>query len=399
MGTGLHFSKKGFFVSIVYIWIFSIQFSHAPSYIHPLISLPGILSLVLIFSFYFYSPKVVSRYLRDKFFYLLIFTIPVSTLFTISVAGDWNDKYLNYLLAHIWFLLLLYVIYAIPKNFTLSIKALNYALILGVSFSCIFSYFEAFAPFFNMDVAAILPRYDRQDYRFFTPFVFFRTRAFNYESANLAMLINVYFVLIYYINRLRIDGAIASRMMFFTIWFVSLLFTFSAFQLLLFFLFICIYVFTSKSKRIVLVLLATIFGLAFMTDYFAEIVTYIQQKAYGDSESSEVRLQLLIQGLHAIESSPIFGYGYGGFYNFQATGYNNFYLQLFIQLGIAAILYYAIFTVLLVRAMLTKNLLLIFSFIFAWGHLFVIGDFWLGQIILPILFVEYHLRKIRLSYG
>ncbi len=371
----------------------TVQFSHAPTYIHPLGSIPGILSLLLIFSFFTLGRRAIKNSTQDSFFYVVMTFIPISVLFTVIVSSGWNEKYLPYMLAHLWFLVLLYVIYATPKNFQLNIHSLNIALIVGVSISCFYAFFEAFLPYLNIDVGSLIPRYDRQDYKYWTPYAFFRTRAFNYESANFAMLINVYYSLIYYVNNKLIDKNIYLLVLFFLAWSVSLLFTFSAFQIFLFFLFVVFYFFTRSKKALLYIPILLFIAAFFLGDSSFALFDNIQIRMTGETESSNVRAYLFDEGIKDFYASPIFGHGYAGFLSTVGSGYNNFYLQLLTQVGVLAILFYTIIFILFARALKTKNIYLIFSFIFAWGHLFFIGDFWLGQVLIPILFIEYHNRN------
>ncbi len=368
----------------------TVQFSHAPTYIHPLVSIPGILSLLLIFSFFTLGRRAIKNSTQDIFFYFVISFIPISVLFTLIVSRGWNEKYVPYMLAHLWFLILLYVIYATPKNFQLNIKSLNIALIVGVSLSCFYSFFEAFLPYLDIDLGALIPRYDRPDYKYWTPYAFFRTRAFNYESANFAMLINVYYSLIYYVNNKLIDKHIYLTVLFFLAWLLSLLFTFSAFQIFLFFLFAVFYLFTRNKKTFFYILMIFIITAFLSGDSSYALFDNILIRMTGETESSTVRAYLFDEGIKDFYSSPIFGHGYAGFLSTVGSGYNNFYLQLLTQVGVLAILFYIIVFLLFLRALKTKNIFLIFSFIYAWGHLFFIGDFWIGQVLIPILFIEYH---------
>lgn len=295
MVIGLRF--KRFYIFLIICWIYSIQFSHAPTYLHPLISIPGILSIFIILIFIL---NEFTKIYKNPFFILTLLIVPITCIFTLPNLNSFNDKFIPYALAHFWFILFSCVIYFTPHFYKLDEKRILHALCIGIGISVLYSFFETISPLLSFDIN-ILPRYDRQNYKVWTPFLFFRTRAFNYESANFSILINVYFSLIFYFfNRFKYTNKFS---MFFTIfiWAISLLFTYGSLQIIFFVTFSFIWLFRKFS------LLKAIFAFVFVLIIITiapEILGDILNKANGESESSEIRYFLFNEGIEAIEKSP-----------------------------------------------------------------------------------------------
>ncbi len=396
---------------VIFSWIFFIPFSHAPSYKHPLVTFPGILSIIIIILTFLNLKNIYKIFTAGKYqvIYLILIACILSFYWTFPVMNAWNEKYLNFYLAHIWLLLLLFSIYF---NFSerdidedKAIKILYFTLCISV----IYSIAESILPFFRIDIGTYLPRYDRQEYEAGLGFLLFRTRAFNYESGNLAMLFNTAFPIILSRFNNSIMKYSVSGM-----WALSVLFTYSAFHLTLLFLFFSLLflktffwklTYARIQKDHLVIIICMILLLAVYYETFETIVTDITYKIsafiHGDtqetSSSGMVRRYLYSIGYQAFQDSIIWGHGYAGFYNYIDSGFNNFYLQLFVQVGLFAIPFISVILFFGYRTLLTNNIYYLFSFIAGWAHLFFIGDFWLPQLFVSVAFTELNLKRKQLN--
>jgi len=165
----------------------------------------------------------------------------------------WHKNFFNHYAAYTWFLLYLFSVYFLFRETKLS-DTMVYKLVAYILFFVfIYSLFESLFHIYGVDIGSYIPRYDREEYKFWTPFFFFRARGFNYESANLAMYFNVAFPFLFVYSMSNLKKALL-----FLIWFLSLLLTFSSVHLFLFFIFIFI-LFISNIKLKINLLLFIIF--------------------------------------------------------------------------------------------------------------------------------------------
>ena len=245
-----------------------------------------------------------------------------------------------------------------------NIKTAFKLLLITTLISSFYAFAESILHTIFIDIGSYIPRYDRQEYQFWTPFFFFRTRAFNFESANLALLFNTAYPLLYYYyktHRLKILG----------IWSLSLLLTFSVFHFVVFagfvvFLLFRKYLYLTHFYRFNLYsgLLLTSLLIVLILNYelLALIVDHINTRLGGDTISSRTQLERFFIGVEILKEHPITGVGMAGYYHFVDTGLNNFSLHVFVHMGVLGVLVLAYIGYFFYRVLLTDNFYIISSF-------------------------------------
>lgn len=377
-----------------YSYIVAIPFSHAPSVIHPLITFPGLLSIFLILLF------AIQRKKKVEHLFVLSLPLVAASLSIVLNINYFIPSSANHLVAYFWFFTLGIALIGLLDKTKVNIKTAFKLLLITTLISSFYAFAESILHTIFIDIGSYIPRYDRQEYQFWTPFFFFRTRAFNFESANLALLFNTAYPLLYYYyknHRLKILG----------IWSLSLLLTFSVFHFVVFAIFgVCLlfrkYYYLTRNYRFNLYsgLLLTTLLIVLIINYelLALIVDHINTRLGGETISSRTRLERFFIGVEILKEHPITGVGMAGYYHFVDTGLHNFYLHVFVQMGVLGVLVLAYIGYFFYRVLLTDNFYILSSFLMGWSHLFIIGDFWLPQLFLPIIFATLlHNSQLRMT--
>ena len=388
---------------LIYLWLFSIPFSHAPSFYHPLITLHGTLSLFIIiitFTNISYLNKIIQN--NDFFiiFIILLFII-ISPFWSIPSYGVINSKFFNHYFAYVWFLLYLFSIYFLTKNVKLSVHTSLLSILLGMIISYLFGYVELFENFFSVNILSdYIPRYDMSEFISKSAYGFYRIRAFNYEPANYALLSNSVYPILFYLIR-----SYLFKLAILFMWVTTLFLTFSVSHLILGILIFSIIILLKLSiKNLIYTIFICILFLFFYNqniinffeviyDRISLFISFDFSSSDPSGTSSQVRLSRLQLGLKLFALAPIFGHGFAGNLNFSDTGLNNFYLQTFVNNGILAIL--VLFIILYYAYFIIKNTNIYFSmsFVVCFIHLFFIGDFWLPQLFFSIAFTNIFLQN------
>jgi hypothetical protein len=261
-----------------------------------------------------------------------------------------------------------------------------------------------------------LPRIDRQRYEINSGFGFYRARAFNYESAYLAMYINVGFALLLaFSSRYKLWIGI--------VWFVALLHTMSLIQILMFvfliiialFIKLKVLMFFSKqevnsnlkngdseglpwnylllSALLITILILLVTNFSYWEGWILGLKKWYIENLTGVTPSSISRFGLYKLGYSAALDSWPLGMGMGNIQEvLKVKGLASFYLSLIVQLGVLSVPFFLLILFFLYRSFLTKNIWIIGAFMFAFVHLLIIDTFYLPQVFLPILFTEVYLR-------
>ncbi|MGP1832761.1 hypothetical protein ACTTBA_06750 [Shewanella frigidimarina] len=331
-----------------------------------------------------------------------IFFIFYLILVFISTAGanELHDKFFNYGMAYVW-LFLAFIVFSY-KGLVNNISDFKIAKILCVilCLTSLFSLIEYSFHFIHIDIGSYFVRPDRISYFYNHPVVGYRVRAFNYESANLALLANVFFLSIVILLR-NYQGWIFK--LSFISWMIILFLAWSSAALLIsapiFLYVIKISVIDRKSILSILTLFFCII-LYFLLGYeininmdgfyliYEKIIGYL---GYSDKMiSANIRNNLFTLGWDSLSDNLFNGLGLAGFYFISDTGLNNIYLMMGVQFGFMGFLILPIFFVCLMLYFLFKNdfcsSYLIFMVMF---FLWFVGDFWIPQIFL-VFFVVFN---------
>jgi len=395
---------------IFYLWCLFIPFSHAPSYAHPLISFPALTTSLIIFLTFFIMLKSKNKSKEYILLYIVIFF--TTLLFQIIVLDNMHVKYFSFFIAYLWFFLayasLNYYSNNFNFNFNLFIKLLFFTTLITIAYEIV----EVISYINNWDIVNFLPRYDREEYRYSSPLFFYRARAFNYESANLASYYNIVMPLLL----LHFKG-FSTKLLIFSIWIFGVLLTLSSLHISLMLVFFIILLSSILLKILitkkiyfwsmplfVIIFFVLVYLIVDNYENILKVFELIAIKANSfltgeGSASGSIRNNLFISGLSNLSNKPILGYGFAGFYLFGETGLNNFYLHLFVQTGliIGSLLIFLLLT-LNYKIIKTKNIYLIFSLSVSLITLFFVGDFWLPQLFLPIVFYNLYIKKKKTVY-
>jgi hypothetical protein len=374
--------------NILYLWLLALPFSHTPSFKHPLISFPGVAG-TLIIGYTIINIKGFREFTKNDRYTLgfllgYFLFIGFSDIFRFESL---HSKYINHFLGLLWFFLLMFSVTFQFRVVALSKKIAYRLLFIGFIISVFYSFLETASSIFFIDIGSYLPRYDRNLYRFKFGF-FYRTRAFNYESANFAMYLNVVALLmLFYYKRLK------ERFIIILLWVPALFLTYSAFQIAI----LCAVTpmifgralinLTNMKKNIfkwfgITLLLSILLG-AIIHEYsfFEKTYKHIKMKATS-SISSNTRDHLRSQGIKLVSQKPVMGHGFGGYYFYLQSGLNNFYLTLFADKGVMSLGFFILLFSFCIRTISNyrKSFILI---IITWTHMYYIGDYWIPQLILP----------------
>lgn len=399
---------------LAFIWIFCIQFSHAPGFSHPLFTF-GCLVTTAIFLLYFIpSTATFTKELVDRRVFnlgtlsLTIFVLYIFVCITSIITNkDLHEKFLNYSLAYIWFFGSILTICFLGK--IVSQKAngatLSFYITLGLSVSAFFSLAEYIFHFLFIDIGSYIPRPDRASYFYNHPILGYRVRAFNYESANLAVFANLMVTAILaidqYVSRVGKKLLICSILA----WLFLLFSTWSSVGLLLS-IPIFIYIFFKKMSNVQrLILLLFLFGIFTLKPELMEKgIDIIYMKALGyigvtrDMASANIRADLLNIGVDGLSDYIFTGAGPAGFYYISSTGLNNLYLMLGVQFGILGFLllpalFYFSFLILCYKRLFLCSYMFVIVGVFLW----FVGDFWIPQLLVPFFIGTYILTLSRES--
>lgn len=395
--------------SIFYLWCFFIPFSHAPSYIHPLISFPALTTSLIIFLTF----TMLKRKNKSKDYILIFVAIFFITLLLQLVSlGNIHTKYFSFFIAYLWFFLAYTSLNYYSNNLNLNLNLAVKLLFVTVLVTFMYQIVELLSYINNWDIVNFLPRYDREKYRYSSTLFFYRTRAFSYESANLASYYNIVIPLLL----LHFRG-FSTRILIFSIWIFGILLTLSSLHISLMLVFFVIMLVSIllriiSTKKInfwliplfVVIFLISIYLINHNYENILKVFELITAKASSfltgvGSASGTIRNNLFILGLSNLSDKPILGYGFAGFYLFGETGLNNFYLHLLVQTGlfIGSLLIILLF-ILNYKIIKTKNIYLIFPLSVSLITLFFIGDFWLPQLFLPIVFYNLYIKRYKNTY-
>jgi hypothetical protein len=398
-------------VWLIYGFVLFSGFSNAPGYLHSAISIPIILSFLIILFYPFYKTRqrnlIVIIFLCFLFLVLSYLLTPFPKAFRVY----------SYSLSHIWMAVFFTSLYIIGKSYILDIGILLRMLAIGLGVTVFYELIESYIHFIDVDLGSYLPRIERESYNIYSGFGFYRARAFNYESAYLAMYINVGFsLLLAFSSRYKLwIGAV---------WFVALLHTMSLIQILMFVFLMMIallvklkvLMFFSKqevnpnlknrdseglpwsylllSVLLITILILLLTNLSYWEDWALALKTWYIENLTGVTPSSITRFGLYKLGYSAALDSWPLGIGMGNIQEvLKLKGLASFYLSLVVQLGVLSVPFFLLILFFLYRSFLTKNIWIIGAFMFAFVHLLIIDTFYLPQVFLPILFAEIYLRN------
>ncbi len=394
----------------VYAFVLFSGFSNTPGYLHNALTIPTILSFCIIIVSPFY--KVKSKVLF--FLAFLAFLALIGSYFSTPFPKIF--KTYSHSVAYIWLLLFLVSAFLAGGSPNVKLRTLRRMLIIGLGITVLYELVESYIHFLDVDLGSYLPRVARESYRIPSGFGFFRARAFNYESAYLAMYLNVGFALLLAVSKKYKLGIIL-------IWITALIHTMSLTQmLLLLFVMLVIIVIrvrkipeiifknspvillTFKSNRMpkyylsIVVLLGVIMILFFTNfsywvSWFDALKEWYIVNLTGLTPSGKARLISYQLGLGIISDSWPFGIGVGGIQALGLKGMTSFYLSMLVEMGVYSFFYFLIITFFFYRSLMTKNIWIVSSFFFAWIHLLTIDTFYLPQIFLPIIFTEAYIAS------
>ena len=396
------------FVWLIYGFVLLSGFSNTPGYIHSALSIPIILSFLIVFSFSVVYDREI------KVLVLLCFLSLILSYF----SNPFTIVYRTYShsLAYMWLILFASSMYAVGRFYDLNINILKRVLVIGLGITVFYELVESYLHFLDIDLGSYLPRIERSSYEIYSGFGFYRARAFNYESAYLAMYINVGFSLLL---------AFSSRHKLWigVVWFIALLHTMSLTQILMFaflmmmilFVKLKVLIFFSKqrfnsklkdrdsegfpwsylllSALLITILILLVTNLSYWEGWALALKKWYIENLTGITPSSISRFGLYKLGYGAMLDSWPLGMGMGNIQEvLQVKGLASFYLSLVVQLGVLSIPFFLLILFFLYRSILTKNMWIIGAFMFAFTHLLIIDTFYLPQVFLPILFTEVYLR-------
>jgi len=395
---------------ILYAFVLFSGFSNAPGYLHNAITIPSILSFLIILVYLPY--KVDSKYLTI-IVYLCFLGLALSYL--LSPFPKVFRTY-SHSVSYIWMILLFVSMYIAGRSHDLNLEMMRRLLLIGLGLTVFYGLIESYAHFIDIDLGSYIPRVARQGYEIASGFGFYRTRAFNYESAYLAMYLNVGFALL-----LAISSRYKSWIVF--IWFIALIHTMSLTQVALFVFLMCIVLFI-KMKDLVFFFIRVKGGISLKFDckkvswnyllFSALLITLIIliatnfsywdswilalkkwyiQNLTGLTPSSTARFGLYQMGYSLVLDSWPLGIGVGNIQGLGVNGLASFYLSLVVQLGVLSIPFFLLYVFFFYRSLLTRNIWIIGSFMFASAHLLIIDTFYLPQVFLPVLFAEMYIRN------
>lgn len=390
---------------ILIVFFICLPFSHAPSYKGPYFTLPFMCVLFLVL-FCLYSlilnRKVILSF-SERIFFALV-SILVLYIFILSMIYPNEKKVFSYAFIYSWFPVSIFFFCYVAKRVFLPLQTVKRVLFFGLAICFFYNLYEIYSLFTSNDFFNV-PRYDRIDYRFNSPFGY-RVRGFNYESANYAFYLNAVFLFLY-TNIIKA----CSRLFALLLWVFLLLLTFSSFHLVFFFLFILPFVFLYELRKLG-------FGFAFTFAIAGSILTFVVMSRFSVQfasifevgvgkivsyfsgvgyESGEMRHSLLNNAFFLIGQSPFIGQGLSSFYRFQDTGFNNFFLQVIQQIGVlGGFLYISVllYPFLMFSRYSVKNFLF---FILVFLCLWFTADFWLPQILFVYLIVVVRFNDVRLE--
>jgi O-antigen ligase len=394
----------------ILFWLITIPFSHAPGFKHSAFTLSGIMTTIVICIYslpaIYYSIKISRGGLKiHAITFPLVFFIFYIILAIISVlsANELHEKFFNYGMAYIWFFLA-FIVFSY-KGLVNKISDLKIAKLLCVILfsTCLFSLVEYSFHFIHIDIGSYFVRPDRINYFYNHPVLGYRVRAFNYESANLALLANVFFLSIIVLLRKSQDWIFKLS---FISWVIILFLAWSSAALLIsvpIFLYALIVLIKSKTyllSILILFLFVTLYlflGNEIHVNFDGLYIIYDKMVGYlGYSDkmvSANIRNDLFSVGWTALSENWSTGLGLAGFYFISDTGLNNIYLMMGVQFGFMGFLILPVFFFCLIFYFLFKNewgsSYLIFMVMF---FLWFVGDFWIPQIFL-VFFVVFNSVK------
>jgi len=397
---------------LVISWLFLIPFSHAPGYIHSLITFPGLMVtlLILIYGLPAFSYSFVTNQYKLNLllipiltFIVFIFLVFFSSFFSTKL----HDKFFNYGFAYIWFFLGIIVFCYLGANSKLSPKQILKPLVFVLFITALFSFFEFYFHFFSIDIGSFILRPDRPTYFFNHPIVGYRIRAFNYESANLAFMANVVFISILILSKQCCDMRVRDFYIALISWMWIVFATWSSAALIMVFPLLC-YVFYMKINKFLVLYLFLVLAIIIIYLEITNNMPYLDLSAFdlvydkmhgyvfgsGKLESASVRNYLLTLGLSALNENIWFGSGLAGFYFYSETGLNNAYLMFGVQFGILGFVFFPfMFISLILYFFIARSLLIAYMNFMALFFLWFVGDFWLPQLFLVFFISFYSLHR------
>ena len=399
-----HWSNRHGYIhsSLLVAFFLALPFSHAPSFIGPYFTIPFFVISAILANFLFNS-FILRRGCIDfkEIFYICIILLSVSYFIWHAIVFRMGPKVNSYLIAYSWLPVSMFVICYYARRTDLGYSKIRNALLFGVFICLLYNFFEIISAF-KGGGDSIIPRYDREEYRFHSPFGF-RVRGFNYESANYALYINsvMYFLV-------RGSSGFKFKLFMYVIWVLTLVMAFSSFHIVFFVFVMAPAIIFSSLKKVSFVYVAIASFLSLILIPFLIYAFYddiilalgiVSGKALSyflgvGLESGEMRNSLIHSALLLIIESPIFGSGLSSFYNYQDTGYNNFFLQVFQQLGILGLLFYIVLMSFPFFFLSKINLDSLVYFLLLLFSLWFTADFWLPQILFLQFLIVYRKGKV-----
>jgi len=399
--------------SLLAFFVITSGYSNAPGFIHGAITLPILPTFIIIAIGFIFFYKNISQDLL-LFFLIALCLVSVSLSFFLTDAASF--KTLSYSLAHSWFVFFIGALFLIVHIDSFVVR--QRWILLALVPTIIYIPFEAFLPFFGVDIGSYIPRIERSDYEINSGFGFYRVRGFNYESAYLAMYLNVIFsILMANANKFKPEILL--------FWVFSLILTASLFQMAMFvviktfILIYFLYIFLKKKTYVKILsiisdslsspslrflfwylLLATLLmvvfsNLAYWLSWIKALMLWYQDNLTVNSSSSIARMNNLWLAVNMIKEGWPWGLGMGAVQDLGYKGLTSFYLALVVQLGILSLPFFALILYLFWQTVQTRNIWLVAAFIFAFAHLLIIDVFYLPQVFLPILFTFIALRQLK----
>jgi hypothetical protein len=388
---------------LVLTWLLILPFSHAPGFIHPLLTPSGILSTIIIF---FYAPVGVlsfcgthfkKKYQVGTIFSIALFIYVLVTLVSLFVTKEIHTKFFNYVIAYLWMFLLLIAVSYVANDKNINADLIVRFITVGLVATAAFSTVEFVVHFFFVDIGSLLPRPDRFSYFYNHPIIGYRVRAFNYESANLAFYANMAFLSILSIKGHR--GNVSSLLLL--SWLLTLFFSWSSLSIILALPIVFMVLFSRVRWHYLLLVSSLLLGV--VVEFGGKIfggVEVIYFKALGYvgltdvMESANIRSALLDVGLSAFNEHAIVGLGPAGFYFVSDSGLNNLYLMMAVQYGFIGfiLLPVALFSC-FVLALFNRYFICAYQVFVCAIFLWFVGDFWIPQIYLPIFILSFLLSR------
>lgn len=342
--------------------------------------------------------------------------IVVSCFFSIGplLLSQLSLKSITYFLAHIWFLLLI----LISWRYRYSLDEIFNSRLIFIALLPTLMYLplETTLHIYEIDVGNFFPRVQRESYVIESGLGFHRVRGFSYESAYLAMYLNVMFPIFLHVCS-------KNRVIIVLVWILALILTNSVFQGFVFFMFWVGYGFwrtirlmldnlashnewrlnADRTLANVLVKFSVLVGLgavAYCVASFDPVKFWVNALAEwyflnlsGSTESAVGRLELFKVALDLIHERPLTGWGWGAIQELGYRGLSSFYIALVVQLGVFAIPFFLVFTFIFVLAIRVGSALVVFAFVAAWAHLFIVDVFYVPQVVISVMFVFYQYEK------